>query len=279
MSMIPENATKTRRVRRTKADIEEAILTAAVEQIKKNGFALAMITDIVKSARIEPIVFYNRYKNLNEFYAEFVQSYDFWLQDLLDGSLNAMTTEAGYSNMIEKLFGKLLEDDVLTELLRWEVAEGNDITMRTAHMRERQAVEMAANFANGHGASDLDIAALTSLIVGGLYYMVLHRNRSTMIDIDINRPEDRRRVVAAIRSFASLIFRSHENRQLAGEADQSVEEYRRQFEKSCRERVESDYRALVEELIHARVAADRDRIAKNLKAEGLPDEAIARVLS
>ncbi len=65
---------KTRRPRRSKADIESAILKAAIAQIKKKGFSMALVTDIVKRAKIEPIVFYNRYKNLDEFYDTFANA-------------------------------------------------------------------------------------------------------------------------------------------------------------------------------------------------------------
>ena len=71
--MESENEVKARRPRRSKADIEDAIHKAAVSQIKKKGFSLALVTDIVKRAKIEPVVFYNRYKNLDEFYDTFVK--------------------------------------------------------------------------------------------------------------------------------------------------------------------------------------------------------------
>ena len=74
-----------RRPRRSKADIENAIEKAAIAQIKKKGFARSQVTDIVKRAKIEPIVFYNRYKNLEEFYEGFVKRYDYWLSDLGKG--------------------------------------------------------------------------------------------------------------------------------------------------------------------------------------------------
>ena len=70
--METTNEMKSRRPRRSKADIEAAIQRAAVAQIKKKGFSLALVTDIVKRAKIEPVVFYNRYKNLDEFYDKFV---------------------------------------------------------------------------------------------------------------------------------------------------------------------------------------------------------------
>lgn len=277
--MTPEKEPKTRRPRRSKADIEEAINKAAITQIKKKGFSLALVTDIVKRAKIEPIVFYNRYKNLDEFYDEFVKNYDYWLSDIIRDSVDDMSTEEGFSNIIEKLLNNLLNDEIMTELLRWEIAEGNHITERTARLRELHAIEMTNAYNARNGQQEVDAGALTALLVGGIYYMILHRGRSTMAGIDLDRTEGKRRVIEAIRSFAALLYHSNANMMLAdSEANERAEEYRRRFEKTCRERVEGDYRAHVEELIRARQKADRERIANHLRTEGLSEEAIARVM-
>ena len=69
---------KPTRYRRTKADITEDIRKAAVDQVMKRGFSLSLVTEIIKKAKIEPPVFYHRYKDLNEFYSEFVKGYDYW---------------------------------------------------------------------------------------------------------------------------------------------------------------------------------------------------------
>ena len=66
-----------KRYRRTKADIAEDIRKAAVDQILKNGFSSSLVTEIIKKAKIEPPVFYNRYKDLDEFFSEFVKSCDY----------------------------------------------------------------------------------------------------------------------------------------------------------------------------------------------------------
>ncbi len=275
--MEPANEVKTRRPRRSKADIEEAIHKAAVAQIKKKGFSLALVTDIVKRAKIEPIVFYNRYKNLDEFYDEFVKNYDYWLSDLIRDSVEEIGSEEGYSNILEKLLTNLMQEEIMTELLRWEIAEGNHITERTSRLRELHAVELINSYSNIYQREHFDISAITALIVAGIYYLVLHKDRSTFAGIDINTIPGKRRMLKAIRSIASMMFRAEENYRLSiGNADDEAETYRRNYEAACRERVESDFRDHVEDLMEARRIADRKRIAENMRALGLPEDMIAR---
>ncbi len=276
--MESENEVKARRPRRSKADIEDAIHKAAVSQIKKKGFSLALVTDIVKRAKIEPVVFYNRYKNLDEFYDTFVKDYDYWLSDLVRDSIENIDSEEAYSNVIEKILNNLLSDEIMTELLRWEVAEGNNITERTARLRTMHAVDIFRNYEEKHAGIGIDVTAVSALLVAGIYYMLLHKDRSSMIGIDINQAAGKRRIVNAIREISRLIFQEKENRQ-TGVDGEDADTSRRRFESSCRERVASDYREQVQELIEARRLADRKTYAGRMREQGISDDVIKQILS
>ena len=241
---------------------------------------MALVTDIVRKAKIEPIVFYNRYKNLDEFYDEFVKKYDYWMSDLIHDSVNEIASEEGYSNVIEKLMNKLLDDEIMIELLRWEVADGNHITERTSRLRELHILELINKYSDAISGKELDLVAITTLLVAGIYYFILHKDRSTFSGIDLNTPEGKHRIVKAIRSLAAMMFHQADNARMAVDGNNlhEVEAYRRRFEDACRERVDIDFRAHVEELVKAREAAERKRIAETLRAEGVSPEIISRCL-
>lgn len=200
------NEVKTRRPRRSKADIEEAINKAVVAQIKKKGFSMALVTDIVKRAKIEPIVFYNRYKNLDEFYDEFVKNYDYWLSDLIREKADSLGTRDGYQELLWRLLSNLLDDQIMLELLRWEVADGNHITERTSRLRELHSLELIDRYKSLFEEYDLDVPALTALVVGGIFFITLHKDRSSFGGVDINTPEGKERLKKAFASFADMLF-------------------------------------------------------------------------
>ncbi len=278
--MKPATEVKVRRPRRSKADIEEAIHKAAIAQIKKKGFSLALVTDIVKRAKIEPIVFYNRYKNLDEFYGEFVKNYDYWLSDLIRDSIQEIGSEESYSNILEKLMNNLLADPIMTELLRWEVAEGNHITERTSRLRELHALELTKNYSELYNREDIDVSAISAVLVAGIYFLILHKDRSSFGGIDINTPQGKRRISTAIRDVAAMMYHSEVNARLnPEEKTEEAEAYRRSYETACRERVEADFRDHVEDLMYARRIAERKRIANCLREEGVSDEIIERCVN
>lgn len=205
--MEPANEAKaTRRPRRSKADIEEAIMKAAVAQIKKKGFSLALVTDIVKKAKIEPIVFYNRYKNLGEFYDEFVKKYDYWLSDFVRDNLKNMDSPGIYGDVLDKLMRNLLDDPIMVEILRWEISEGNHITERTARLRELHSQELIVMAGEVDAVPAVDVVAVSALLIAGIYFLVLHKDRSTFGGIDLNTDDGKRRVADACSSIGQFVF-------------------------------------------------------------------------
>ena len=137
-----------------------------------------MVTDIVKRANIEPIVFYNRYKNLDEFYDTFVKRYDYWLGNLVREMGSSILTSDGYDQALEALFDSLRNDSIMVELLRWEVAEGNHITERTSRLRELDCNSIADRYADALEKYEVDVVAISALIVAGVYFLILHKDLS-----------------------------------------------------------------------------------------------------
>ena len=200
------NGDKKRRPRRTKADIINCINKAAKEQITVCGFSNILVTDIIKKAKIEPIVFYNRFENLDNFLNEFVKNYDYWFSDVLVNLKNKINTKEGLTEIFEKLFIELNRDSVMLELLRWEIANGNSTTIRTAMLREIHVLPLVKEVETLFSDKEIDIAALTSLIIGGMYYLSLHKDRSSFSGIDINKPEGISRILKSMRFFVEKIY-------------------------------------------------------------------------
>lgn len=197
------------RIRRTKATIIEDIRKAAVESVLKRGFSGSLVSEIIKKAKIEPVVFYNRYQNLEEFFSEFVKGYDYWFSDVAKEANKQETPHDQFIALIEGLQECMIEKSVMQELIRWEIAEGNDITKRTASIREMFTLPLAEKYDDLFKNSGIDFVAIATIIISGLYYLYLHKDRSTFCNIDMNTEEGRNRVNQAIK-FLSNFFLAKE---------------------------------------------------------------------
>lgn len=208
--MSTEKAT---RYRRTKADITEDIRKAAVDQIMKRGFSASLVTEIIKKAKIEPPVFYHRYKDLDEFYSEFVKGYDYWFSDIADKAMKSSDNPKNqFVALMNGLQEALKEKSVMQELLRWEIAEGNDTTRRTATLREMFTLPLAEKYKVLFENTCVDFVALASLLIGGLYYLNLHKERSTFCAIDMTKEDGLERINKALITFANIMFSYLEHR-------------------------------------------------------------------
>lgn len=194
------------RIRRTKATITENIRKAAVESVLKRGFSGSLVSEIIKKAKIEPVVFYNRYQNLEEFFSEFVKGYDYWFSDVAKEANKLETPHDQFIALIEGLQECMIEKSVMLELFRWEIAVDNDITKRTASIREMFTLPLAEKYDDLFKNSGIDFVAIATIIVSGLYYLYLHKDRSTFCNIDMNTEEGRNRVNQAIKFLSELLF-------------------------------------------------------------------------
>ena len=207
-----EQENKPKRFRRTKASIEEAIAKAAKDLILKKGFIGVTVLDIIKKAKIEPITFYNRYKNQEEFYDNFVRQFDYWFNDTLKIPAELYETEEGYVQIIHKLIDATADDSVMMELLRWEICDTNAVTRRTAMNREFHTLPLIKPYEIQFRNSGVDIKAVTTLLIAGIYYLNLHRRCSPFCEIDVNKEEGRKIIKNTIKRLLRILYQYRENK-------------------------------------------------------------------
>lgn len=195
-----------RRKKRTKDELEKDIIMAALSIIEEKGFADITLTGITKAANVEPSVFYNRFNTLDHCLDEIVRKYDYWFSDIFQDYKRDLYSEDGYKYIFHELFASLSDSKIMQQLLRWELSVNNSTTVRTANLREFHTTPLAENFHKLFENTSIDIRAISSLIVGGVYYLILHGNLTTFSGIDINTQNGKERIINAINYLAKKIF-------------------------------------------------------------------------
>lgn len=193
---------KERRKRRSTKDIEESIINAATRFIETEGFSNLTVTSIMRQAEIEPVQFYNRYDDLNKFIDEYVKKYDYWFSDIVKSQKQYSNDKALYMNILVGLFQSL----IMQELLKWELANNNETSQRTAQLRELHTLPLCQKFSNIFSNTDIDIVTISALIIGGIYYLILHDKLSTFSGIDLKKESDKQKVIKAISKLSDILF-------------------------------------------------------------------------
>lgn len=127
---------------------------------------------------LSTILFYKRYNNVETFLSEFVKNCDYWFSEVLENLKYPLMSREGMTEVFQRLLLELRKDSIMLELLRWEVANGNSTTTRTAMLREIHISPLVKDFEIVFRDKGIDVAALSALIIGGVYYLSLHKDRS-----------------------------------------------------------------------------------------------------
>jgi AcrR family transcriptional regulator len=195
-----------KRKRRTNSEIETRLDKAIIQLVKEVGFQGVTVRAITRKAKIEPVVFYKRYRDLNDFIDEFVKKYDYWFSDVAKYCEDIKDDKKLYIAILTNLFCSLKENKLMQQLLKWELSTGNDITRRTANLREFHTMPLVTKYKEILAGSSVEIDVVSALIIGGVYYLVLHADLTTFGGVDINTESGSRKISEAIEYLGNVFF-------------------------------------------------------------------------
>lgn len=201
---------KTRRPRRTNLALDRDIMNAAKTVIEANGFANTTLTAIMQEAGIEPNVFYKRFDNLDKLFDHFVQHYDYWFSNIVDINTAPNDHKTIYSSLLVQLARQLYRNKSMQKILIWELSEDNATTRRTARLRESNSKDMLEILNEHFENSEIDMAVVTALMIGGIYYLTLHKDRSTFCGIDFSTRAGKAKLLETIEKASDCIFKFNE---------------------------------------------------------------------
>ena len=197
---------ESKRKRRTSKEIEESIQKAAIQIIEKDGFSHITVRGIIQKAKIQAAVFYNRYKDLDHFISEFVKSYDYWFDDVIKDCEDIKDQQQQYISLLVNLFHSLQDNKIMQQLLKWEITTNNSTTRQTAKLREFYSLPLVEKYKKYFENSPVKIDAVSALVIGGIYYFILHAEVSLFGGIDVETEEGKKKITNAIEYLGDLFF-------------------------------------------------------------------------
>ena len=169
---------KTRKRRRTKIEIENEIWSALERLIIKKGFHNLTIVELAQEAKVEPIVLYNRFYNLEDVIEKYVRRYDYWLKDAIKIDPK-VEPKSQLKKIITDLIKELYKNEIMQKILLWELDNSSEVNRQMAEVREIQSKPLYNYFNERLEAVGVGLEPVTSVLIAGVYYLVLHRKIST----------------------------------------------------------------------------------------------------
>ena len=233
-----------KRIRRTRAELEADVFEAIRKLASEKGLAQITFTDITQRADIQMSVLLNNYKNIERVLDKYAYVSDYWLHDLFDDEHPTDKADREILiNTLKTLTAYLYNNTDMQHLLVWELEADNPTTRRTARSREKYyklAIEEYKRLFEGTG---IPIDVIMGLLTAGIYYLILHRKRSTFCGVDYQRKENRERLYQALDCLCNLIFSALK------EHSQTIEIARKFKEKGISEEVIAECTGLSVEIV------------------------------
>lgn len=196
-----------KRHRRTKANLEQDLARAIEELVKEVGFNNVTLTGLAKKAKIEPCVIYSRYEDLDDLLDKYVRRYDYWFSDTVEFKASGKDPREIFKSVLTELIDALYGNEIMQELLKWELSSVNDTTVRNAKSREVHSMPMLRFFNEKFSGTGVDFGPVASLLIGGIYYLILHKRTSTFCDLDYDTAQGKDTLIRSASLAVDRIFR------------------------------------------------------------------------
>jgi AcrR family transcriptional regulator len=182
--------------------------------IKEKGYAGLGPTNIAKAAGLSKRLIYLYFGSVDNLIEKYVRSKDYFA-GASNGAAQLLEKdkEAGTCKLLESMLVNQLEhfynNEEMQKIILWQISERSQIMFEVAETREvlgNHFFELADKELDKGKA---DLRAVAGLLVGGIYYMVLHAksNDSLFCQIDVNTQEGITRIKNAIGEILSDAYK------------------------------------------------------------------------
>lgn len=200
-----------KRIRRSKEEIERDLSQAITNIITLQGFSKLTINNVAEAASVSKRVIYENYVSFENLLKIYFVKNDFWTSFILTKIADKYTNYKDFFvGVLEEFFKAIDENPVFQCIIRWEVADPNDFVRSRAKNREISCNDELQKNKRFFQQIGIDIEALYALLISGIYHLVLRRDISTFCNIDVAAQEGKERIFNIMEKLSELMFASFE---------------------------------------------------------------------
>lgn len=202
-----EQKEKKTRIRRTNEQLDRDVISELKKLVAEHGFGNVNLSTLMKAAGIEANVFYRRYGSMDNLYKILAKQYDFWANKPIDiSSLDTVSSKKFFAETLKTLYRDLSGNIVMQKLLLYEMSVVNDTTKETAEMRDIMNMTLIGIYEKLFKSAKINIKSVAACLIGGIYYLILHKECANICTIDFNTPEGEKAFFEGIDFLTDAIF-------------------------------------------------------------------------
>lgn len=193
------------------------LIDAVGEIFRTEGHAGLGINKVARIAGVNKKLIYRYFKNdFNNLLEEYILETDYWMifaekvQDLIDQQSG---TQKLITDILQNQFRFFYQDKQMQKLILWEVGTDSPLMRSIHNARERAGQKLIELTDPQFEGTDVNFRAIAALLVGGIYYTILHTryNGGIFSDIDLSTEAGREEMLRAIKMIINWAFQEQKN--------------------------------------------------------------------
>lgn len=196
-----------KRRRRNTIAVKMELIDAVGSVLKKHGFSKLGINLVAEEAKVDKNVIYRNFEDFDKLLEAYVEKQDFWFMALKEhGSEVIRDKRAFMKYMLADQFRVLYSNKELQQLLLWELGDQDDFTTNVAIKREILAKGIFDQYRSLLDDYGVKFNFIVAIMISSIYYLILHREKSTFCETDLTMKNEREEFIEAIEWLTDLIF-------------------------------------------------------------------------
>lgn len=198
---------KGKRRRRNAIAVKIDLIDAVGEVLKKYGFAKLGINIVAQEARVDKNVIYRNYGEFDKLLEAYVEKQDFWFMTLREYGKDKIEDKRTFMKyLLADLFKIIYSNKEFQQFLVWELGDRDDFTTNIAVKREVLAEGIFDQYRSLLAEYDIKFNSIAAILISSIYYLVLHREKSTFCETDLTKKSERTDFIKTIDWLIDLIF-------------------------------------------------------------------------
>lgn len=180
-------------IKNNKERTKKRLLNSVGTVLKEKGYTGLTATNIAKKAGVDRKLILLYFESTDKLIDTYIRSKDYWLNDNLKNTEDLTThiqndSKAILKDILLKQLDNFRNNDEMQKAITWQISEKSDIMSQITREREKLSSLFFKIIDEEFDENEVDTRATISLIVSGIYYLVLHskHTESTVCDVELD---------------------------------------------------------------------------------------------
>jgi AcrR family transcriptional regulator len=193
---------------------KQKLIQAVGKIIKEDGFKALTASKIARTANIDRKMIYRYFGGLNYLVEAYVVENDYWMafsqkvKELINQQ-SLTDIEGLITGILQNQFEFFFSEKEMQSLILWEISGDNPLMRSIHNARESMGQRYLELTDPDFSGTSVNFRAVSALLVGGIYYIILHTryNGGRFSDMDIHSEEGRKEIIRTIKQIVGWAYR------------------------------------------------------------------------